>query len=326
MKDVAARAAVSIGTVSHVLNHPERVAAPTRARVEAAIVELGFVPSEAARRLRRGSSPLVGVIVLDLGNPLCAATVRAIEDELREQAGCLPIIYSSDGRAEREAEIMRTLAAQEVRAAVVWASEATAANLPILTTRNIHTVLIDHPPLPTTSTVQVDDEAGGAAAVAHLVARGHRRIGLINGPAWSPQAQARRAGAVRALREAGLDPAVALQEVTRPVTERGFTAADGSAAAAALLSLPTRPTGIFCTGDLLAIGALREIKRQGFAVPDDVAVVGYDDIFVAGELITPLTTVRRPTTELGRAAAQLVGQQAVGHVSFTPQLVVRESA
>ncbi|OKL52442.1 LacI family DNA-binding transcriptional regulator [Buchananella hordeovulneris] len=326
MKDVAARAAVSIGTVSHVLNHPERVASTTRARVEAAIVELGFVPSEAARRLRRGSSPLVGVIVLDLGNPLCAATVRAIEDELRQQVGCLPIIYSSDGRAESEAEIMRTLAAQEVRAAVVWASEATAANLPILTARNIHTVLIDHPPLPTTSTVQVDDEAGAATAVAHLLAQGHRRIGLINGPTWSPQAQTRRAGAVRALQEADLAPAEALVEVSPSVTGRGFTAADGSAAAAELLSLPARPTGIFCAGDLLAIGAMREIKRRGHRVPDDFAVVGYDDIFVAGELITPLTTVRWPAQELGRAAAQLIEQQTVGHVSFTPQLVIRESA
>ena len=327
VRDVAERAGVSVGTVSHVLNHPERVAGPTLDRVRAAIDELGFVRSETARRLRHGGSSLVGVLVHDISNPFFTEAARGIEDRLRED-NRVPMLGSTDSDPGRERELMSLLAGLDVRGVIVTPSTSTLDNLAVLAGRGIRVVLMDHPPISEElPTVSGDDVAGARAAVAHLVEFGHRRIGFVNGPLSVRQSIDRRDGVLAALSEAGLDPAEVLREVEAASGGQGYTADAGAVGAAELLRADPPPSALFCANDQLAIGAMREIRRRGLAIPDDVAIVGYDDVDIASELITPLTSVHVPMRDIGRAAADLLladGSQ-VRHVSFAPELVVRAS-
>ena len=327
VRDVAERAGVSVGTVSHALNHPERVADSTLERVRAAIAELGFVRSETARRLRHGGSSLVGVLVHDISNPFFTEAARGIEDRLRED-NRVPMLGSTDSDPDRERELMSLLAGLDVRGVIVTPSTSTLDNLAVLAGRGIRIVLMDHPPISEElPTVSGDDVAGARAAVAHLVEFGHRRIGFVNGPLSVRQSIDRRDGVLAALSEAGLDPAEVLREVEAASGGQGYTADAGAVGAAELLRADPPPSALFCANDQLAIGAMREIRRRGLTIPDDVAIVGYDDVDIASELITPLTSVHVPMRDIGRAAADLLladGSQ-VRHVSFAPELVVRAS-
>lgn len=337
VRDVAALAGVSVGTVSHVLNHPDRVAEATRERVQRAIDELGFVRSDAARRLRAGRSSLVGVVVHDVSNPFFTEAARGIEDRLRD-AGCVPMLISSDADPERELEDLRILAGLDVRGVIVTPTEAVLDNIKVLQDRGIRVVLMDHPPISgELPTVSGDDVAGARSAVEHLIALGHRRIGLLNGPLTVRQARDRRRGAVEAVEAAGgvatgeaagSDAAApSLVEVESVVGGKGFTADAGQAGAATLLDGEAPPSAIFCANDQLAIGAMREIRSRGLRIPADIAIVGYDDVHVASELITPLTTVHQPMREMGWAAADLLLDEdgPARHVTFEPEVVVRQS-
>ena len=327
VRDVAERAGVSVGTVSHVLNHPERVAGPTLDRVRAAIDELGFVRSETARRLRHGGSSLVGVLVHDISNPFFTEAARGIEDRLRED-NRVPMLSSTDSDPDRERELMSLLAGLDVRGVIVTPSSCTLDNLAVLAGRGIRVVLMDHPPISAgLSTVSGDDVAGARAAIAHLVDLGHRRIGFVNGPLSVRQSVDRRNGVLTALADAGLEPARVLAEIEAVSGGHGYTADAGAVGAAALLRAESRPTALFCANDQLAIGAMREIRRRGLSIPDDVAIVGYDDVAIASELITPLTSVHVPMRDIGRAAADLLlaDSSEVRHVAFAPELVVRAS-
>ena len=327
VRDDAERAGVAVGTVSHVLNHPERVAGPTLDRVRAAIDELGFVRSETARRLRHGGSSLVGVLVHDISNPFFTEAARGIEDRLRED-NRVPMLSSTDSDPDRERELMSLLAGLDVRGVIVTPSSCTLDNLAVLAGRGIRVVLMDHPPISAgLSTVSGDDVAGARAAIAHLVDLGHRRIGFVNGPLSVRQSVDRRNGVLTALADAGLEPARVLAEIEAVSGGHGYTADAGAVGAAALLRAESRPTALFCANDQLAIGAMREIRRRGLSIPDDVAIVGYDDVAIASELITPLTSVHVPMRDIGRAAADLLlaDGSEVRHVAFAPELVVRAS-
>ncbi|WP_243858871.1 LacI family DNA-binding transcriptional regulator [Actinomyces sp. ZJ308] len=327
VRDVAACAGVSVGTVSHVLNHPERVSETTRKRVEEAIASLGFVRSETARRLRDRGSSVVGVVVHDVSNPFFTEAARGIEDRLRE-SGCVPMLCSSDADSAREQEILSLLAGMSLRGVIIMPSATTLDRLGIFTERGIRVVLMGHPPLPgTLSTVTGDDVAGARAAVSHLLELGHRRIGFVNGPTAIRQARDRRDGVLKELVARGLDPGEVLLEVESEVGSKSFDAASGAAGAARLLSEPHPPSAIFCANDQMAIGAMREIRRRDLSIPGDVAVVGYDDISFAAELITPLTSVHQPMREMGAAAAELLLAEdgRTRSETFIPTLVVRES-
>ena len=327
VRDVAEKAGVSVGTVSHVLNHPERVAPATLRHVRTAIDELGFVRSETARRLRHGGSSLVGVLVHDISNPFFTEAARGIEDRLREDDR-VPMLGSTDSDPDRERELMGLLAGLDVRGVIVTPSTSTLDNLEVLSGRGIRVVLMDHPPISAElPTVSGDDVAGARAAVAHLIELGHRRIGFVNGPLSVRQSVDRRNGVLTALADAGLEPARVLAEIEAVSGGHGYTADAGAVGAAALLRAESRPTALFCANDQLAIGAMREIRRRGLSIPGDVAIVGYDDVTIASELITPLTSVHVPMRDIGRAAADLLLTDApeTRHVAFAPELVVRAS-
>ena len=173
----------------------------------------------------------------------------------------------------------------------------------------------------------VDDIKGGELAMAHLLEQGHRQVVFLNGPRTLRQCADRRRGAFRALRKEGLDP----NKVVTEVTLRASTA-DGGERAVAMLAEVGLPTAIFCVNDQVAMGALRGLRARGLAVPDDVAVVGYDDLDFSAMLSTPLTSVHQPMYELGSTATSLLLDEARGgrhnhqRIWFTPELVIRGSS
>lgn len=322
VKDVAYLAGVSVGTVSNVLNRPSAVSDPTRQRVEEAMQSLGFVRNASARQLRAGTSQAVGAILLDLSNPFYTELVRGIEDRLAVD-DCTLIICSSDEDPNREARYLRLLAEQGVRGVLVTPFSTTTSRLATLRQLGIPAVLLDAKS-PALASVGVDNVAGGRSAIEHLLAQGHRRIAYLNGPIEIQQCADRVRGAVGAVDASGLDRSEVL--VVRQLAT--MTANAGQQATADLLDSAAPPTALFCVNDMVALGATRELRTRGLAIPHDVAVVGYDDIAFAAELMTPLTSVRQPMHRLGWTAADflLSDPQKVEQVEFVPELIVRASS
>jgi LacI family transcriptional regulator len=329
IREVAARAGVSVGTVSNVLNRPELVAERTRERVRLAIEELGFVLNDSARQLRAGRSRAIGVVVLDVANPFFTEVVRGAEDAVNAH-GYVVILCSSDDSAGKEGRYLRLLEEQRVLGLLITPVQADSGYLRRLRDRGIRVVLLDRPSSSVDlCSVAVDDVLGGELAASHLLAQGHTRLGFVNGPVAIRQCADRRRGVRRAVRSAGLDPARVVVEVGRPA----LNAREGEASVPALLQAKPRPTAVFCANDLLALGVLRGLGARGLSVPGDLALVGYDDIEVAAMLSTPLTSVRQPKYQLGRAAAELLLAEAHEpdthrhtQAMFQPELVVRESS
>ena len=326
MLDVASHAGVSVGTVSNVLNYPEKVSPQLRERVLAAIEELSFVRNGAARQLRAGEVTTVGVILLDIRNPFFTELARGIEDTLAAADYTL-MLADSDDDPEREAKYVRLLAEQGVIGLLIVPSSPDLGTYAALQNRGVRVVLLDAPsPVEGLSSVAVDDRAGGALAAAHLLERGHREIVFLNGPHTIWQASARRAGVDQAVLAAGLDPELVVRELTLDT----LNAAGGDRAIERLMGGEQRPpAAIFCVNDLVAIGVQRALRRiGGSAMLGSVDVVGYDDIEVARELAVPLTSVRQPAYDMGvRGAQVLLDSDAVAeHIVFQPELIVRASS
>lgn len=326
--DVARLAGVSVGTVSNVLNRPERVAPATRERVLQAIERLSFVPNASARQLRAGTITTVGAIVLDIRNPFFTEVARGIEDRLTPANHTL-MLASSDDDPEREARYLRLFEEHGVSGLLVVPTGDDIDRLLALAARGIHTVMLDlASPTDSLASVSVDDVAGGRLAGEHLLDLGHRQITMLNGPRSIRQCRDRLAGLQRAVERRGLDP----DAVVREVRIAGLDAGGGAAAFAALLDEDPVPRAVFCVNDLAAIGVQREIRRRRPELLGQIALVGYDDIEIAAELATPLTSVRQPAHDVGwRAADMLLTRDEDGgrhrdHVVFQPELVVRDTS
>lgn len=329
IKDVARRAGVSVGTVSNVINRPEAVSPETRARVLAAIEELGYVRSESARQLRAGRSRTVALLVLDMGNPFFVDVARGAERAARD-AGLGVMVCNSDQSPSEEAEYLGLFAEQRVYGVLVTPADPTGRNLEAFRHHGIPYVLVDRVASGAdVCAVSVDDVRGGALAVGHLLSRGHRSVAYVSGPGDLHQIRDRREGALSALADAGLPPE-ALDEIP---CDRLDVAA-GRDAGARLLGLAPRPTAVFCANDLLALGVLQALYAAGVRVPHDIALVGYDDIEFAAAAAVPLTSVRRPAAVMGRMAAELLLEEADDadgthehrSVVLRPELVVRASS
>ncbi|MBB4681477.1 LacI family transcriptional regulator [Crossiella cryophila] len=328
VREVAELAGVSLGTVSNVLNSPERVAPRTRERVLAAMSELGFVRNESARQLRAGTGRTIGLVVLDVSNPFFTDVARGVEEAATE-AGHSVILCNSDSNPEREHRHLEVLAQQRVHGVLITPSRDSLAEIRRLQQRGVSVVLLDHPATARDiCSVAVDDRTGGALAINHLLAQGFERIVMVTGAAHVRQAAERRLGACDALRKAG-QPESALRVLEVPA----LTVAAGLRAGEQILADRDRPRAVFCANDLLALGVLQAMVRAGLRVPGEMAIVGYDDIEFASAAAVPLTSVRQPRHLIGRTAAQLViaetsspGQHEHQRVFFTPELVVRESS
>ncbi|MGY2080053.1 LacI family DNA-binding transcriptional regulator [Modestobacter sp. SYSU DS0657] len=330
IRDVALRAGVSVGTVSNVLNRPDAVSPPTRERVLDAIAHLGFVRNESARHLRAGRSRTIGLVVLDIANPFFTDVARGVE-EVANAAELAVVLFNSDDRPDKEAAHLDVLTEQRVQGVLITPTAELSPHVEALRSRGTPVVLLDRRAATADRcAVAVDDVLGGRLAADHLLERGHRRIAFIGSSSGLPQVQERHDGVVAAVREgSGSDDALT---VLSPAT---LTVAGGREAAAEIIGLPAarRPTAAVCANDLVALGVLQEMVRHGVRVPDDFAIVGYDDIDFAAAAAVPLTSVRKPRQELGRRAAQLLLDEATRgaeHVHeqpvFEPTLVVRESS
>jgi LacI family transcriptional regulator len=328
VKDVAQRAGVSLGTVSNVLNRPDRVSAATRSRVEQAMAELGFVRNESARQLRAGRSRTIGYVMLDATNPFFTDVAQGMELVAEDRELSL-FLCNSDNRATRESAHLAHLQEQRVQGILVTPVDPDSPALTDIAGRGTPLVIVDRTrPGASFCTVSVDDVLGGRLAVEHLVDRGHRRVAFVGGPDTLGQVRERLEGARLAWREAGLPDD---DLVVVPTT--ALSVAEGRTAGERLAGLPVRrrPTAVFCANDLIALGLLQQATSSGVRVPDDLAIVGFDDIDFAAAAAVPLTSVRQPRAELGRTAARLLLAEAddPAHVHeqvvFEPELVARRS-
>jgi len=328
VKDVAAAAGVSLGTVSNVLNRPQRVSAPTRARVEQAMAELGFVRNESARQLRAGTSRTLAYLMLDARNPFFTDVAQGIE-LAAEEAGLTLVFCNSGQHAAREAAHLGMLQQQRVQGVLVTPVDPESPLLDEMRGRGTPVVIVDRTRDDASfCSVAVDDVLGGRLAIEHLTDRGHERVAFVGGPLSLGQVRDRLHGARDAWASAGR-PA---DDLTVIATD-SLDVASGREAGERLagMSARRRPTAAFCANDLVALGLLQHAIGSGTAVPEQLAIVGYDDIEFAAAAAVPLTSVRQPRRELGRAAAELLLDEATNpdhehrQVTFTPELVARRS-
>ncbi|MFJ8886124.1 LacI family DNA-binding transcriptional regulator [Streptomyces sp. NPDC102402] len=326
MKDVALEADVSLGTVSNALNRPELVAGPTLARVLAVIDSLGYVRTEGARQLHGWAARILAVLVPDLTHPFSAALATGVEQAAREAGLGVMVCTGTRGR-EEEAHHLSLITSHRIRGAVLTSGEAAGRTAAAFHRHAVPYVVADRcGPRPGACSVGIDDVAGGHAAVRHLIDQGHRSIAYVSGPGLQ-QVRDRRTGAVDAVTQAGL-----ARTALREVTCADLTVSAGKDAGHRILGLPHRPSAVFCADDLLALGVLQALYEAGLRVPEDLAVVGYDDIEYAASAVVPLTSVRRPAVAMGRQAGRLLVEETTcgaghehAHVVLRPELVVRRS-
>ena len=330
IREVAEKAGVSLGTVSNVLNRPEMVAEATRQRVQAAIEELAFVRNASAHQLRAGRSHHLGLVVLDVMNPFFTEVARGIEDAANE-AGYVVILCNSDNSPEKEGRYLRVLEEQRTAGVLITPTRNTIRNLQHLRQQEIAVVLLDRPGQESgLCSVAVDDVRGGELATKHLLELGHRQIAFVSGPLSIRQCEERRRGMRLAIKEAGLDPRQVMVEI--PAAAQSARA--GEQCVEALLHHPRKPTAVFCANDLLALGLMRGLVQRGIAIPDEIALIGYDDVEFASALSPALSSVRQPKYQLGHTAAELLlreiaeveeHQHQHQHILYQPELVVRAS-
>ncbi|MCW4385631.1 LacI family transcriptional regulator [Salinibacterium sp. SYSU T00001] len=325
VKDVAARAGVSVGTVSNVLNRPDKVSPATAQRVHAAIAELGFVRNDAARQLRAGRSRAIGMVLLDVANPFFSELARGAEERAVESGHAL-ILGNSDEKADREARYLDLFEEQRMHGVLVSPAGDVDARLELLRERGIPSVLVDRGS-DAFSSVSVDDVAGGELAVRHLVSLGRKRIAYVCGPLTIRQVADRLEGARRVVAQ---HPDVTIEVVSQAALTVPAGAAAGTALAARAAA--DRPDAVFAANDLLALGVLQSLVMLGdVSVPGDVALIGYDDIAFARSAVVPLTSIRQPSRAIGATAVEILLEEAAEPtlekraVVFQPELVVRAS-
>lgn len=329
IQDVARQAGVSVGTVSNVLNSPDRVRAETIQKVNLAISNLGFIRNDAARQLKAGKSKTIGLVVLDSTNPFFGELARGAEDHAIEKGFSL-ILGSSGNDESRESKYLSLFEEQRMAGVLLSPAGQLSGVVSDLQKKGIKTVLVDR--MADTNlfcSVGVDDIAGGRTAVNHLINLGRKKIAFVGGPLSIRQVAERLTGA----REA----AIAFPGVTIEVFESAaMNVLAGRAVGQQIVALEPsqRPDAIFAANDLLAVGILQALVFQSQTrVPEDIAIIGYDDIDFAEATIVPLSSIRQPAAAIGSTAIDLLiqeienpGEHKHRQVTFQPELVTRASS
>jgi LacI family transcriptional regulator len=321
-------AKVHPGTVSRALNADTRalVNEETAERVLRAAEELGYRPNPIARGLKTNRSYTIGVLIPDITNPLFPPILRGIEDRL-DDAGYTPLIVNTDNDAEREHAHLEAMLARQVDGVISATArldrellaDVTAAGTPlVLVNRSLEDGSVP--------SVAVDDREGIGLAVQHIAGLGHRRIGHVSGPQNTSTGHRRYLGFVEAMNAAGLE--VGDDQVR---LSNWFTEAEGARVCAELLDAAGDLTAIVAANDLLAIGCYDTIEERGLRCPEDISIVGFNDMPFVDRLRPPLSTVRIPHREIGSVAAELMlerlgdGSQSAREILLEPMLVVRGS-
>lgn len=300
IKDVAKRAGVSVSTVSRVLNHHPHVADDVFQRVTDAITELDYSPSRVAQRLRATASQLIGVIFSDISNPFYIDVLRSIEHTLSQQ-GMSVLISNADSDPAREETFIRIMLNENIAGLIIAPTKEDVPALAAVARSGVPTVVVDRRLANLeVDTVLVDNFRGALTAIQHLIALGHTRIGVLSGPLHLTSGRERYTGYLQAMTDAGL-------QVDSSLTRFGnYRESSGYQLAQELLAAPNPPTALFVANNLMTIGALNAIHELGCRVPDDVSIIGFDDLAWAISLNPPLTTVAQPTSEIGTRAAELL--------------------
>jgi LacI family transcriptional regulator len=328
VRDVAKKAGVSVGTVSNVLNNPEKVSAKSVAKVQAAVDSLGFVRNDAARQLRAGKSRSIGLVVLDVRNPFFAEVARGTEEAAGDH-GLSVLFANSDEDSDREKNLLVLFEEQRVAGILVSPLSSELQEITRIRDRGTPVVLVDRKSRDKSfSSVSVDDVAGGFLAADHLIATGKKKLMFAGGPMGIQQISDRLKGAQKAADSKGVKLEV--------VETKNLTVLEGRALAAEILARPKnlRPDGIFAANDLLALGIMQVlVVAPDVSIPKDIALVGYDDISFAGTALISLTSIRQPSLLIGAQAVELLIQETEGakdfkkrQVVFQPELVVRDSS
>lgn len=320
LEEVAARAGVGRGTVSRVINGSPRVSETTRAAVEAAVAELGYVPNRAARALAANRTDSIALVVPEpearfFAEPYFSDMVRGVGAALAETEMQLLLTLAAGDRERRR--LAQYLAAHRVDGVLLVSVHADDPIPDMLEQLSMPAVISGRRSADETLVAVDSDNFGGArTAVTHLAGRGRRRIATITGRLDVYGAQCRQAGYRAALEAAGLAPDPAL---TAPAD---FTEEGGRRAMAELLRRCPDLDAVFAASDVMAAGARQVLREAGRRVPDDVALVGFDDSAVARHMDPPLTSVRQPIEEMGRTMAELLLQEITGRTGRCPQVVL----
>ncbi|PSJ47315.1 transcriptional repressor PurR [Zobellella endophytica] len=326
IKDVAKLARVSTSTVSHVLNKTRFVSPEITERVESAIETLHYAPSALARSLKVNQTRTLGMLVTTSANPFFAEVVQGVEQRCFELGYSLVLCNTRGDKARLNAS-MEMLLQKRVDGVILMCTQAHLGAKVFDRYPSVPLVLADWGPMDLgADLIQDSGQQGGRLATEHLISLGHRHIGCITGPTGKRAAEERLAGYRAAMEQAGL--------AVRPewIAEGDFELAGGKAAMARLLERSERPTAVFVGNDMMAVGALRALADAGLKVPQDMSLVGYDNIELARYLVPALTSIEQPKARLGALAvdtllARIQAPDSPRRVlTLTPELVVRESS
>jgi LacI family repressor for deo operon, udp, cdd, tsx, nupC, and nupG len=324
LKDVARVARVSHSTVSRALQNPDMVSADTAARIRTIARSMGYRPNVIGRSLATQRTRTIGIVVTTVADPFIAEVVAAIEDVAHRERYAV-FLANSNADPHREISVVRSFGERRVDGAIVMASRVGSMYLPLLNELEVPIVLIDNQhPGEFAHAISIDDREGARLAVSHLVELGHRRIAYIGDRHGLQSDEDRFAGYRDELTRAG-------STTSSELIAYGDGAPDGGLRAmSTLLALREPPTAVFCYNDMTAIGALRCLHKNGVRVPEQMSVVGFDDLPITSFLEPPLTTVRQPRTDMGRDAANMLfkllnGEEAISQTRVPGTLVIRES-
>lgn len=323
--EVAEMAGVSLATVSRVLNDSGKVTEKTRLKVEAAMKKLGYRPNLMAQSLASNRSNSVGILVPELHGPFFGEMLSSIEQELRKE-GKHVIITAGHSDSEREMEGIEFLASRGCDALILFVFAITNERIKALWESTMPVVVIGRlVPGMEDDCVSLDNETGGYIATKSLIDSGHSRLACITGPLWKNDGQERLAGYKRALQEYGLDFNEQL------VVEGDYEELSGREGMQQLLQKDIPFTGLICANDVMAAGAIATAREQGMTIPDDLSVVGFDNVLFTRYMHPKLSTIDYPINVMGQMAARCVLRDIYGKASdsiqcrFEPKLVQRES-
>ncbi|MDP9914014.1 LacI family transcriptional regulator [Variovorax boronicumulans] len=328
IKDVALQAGVSVTTVSHVVNDTRHVSAKVRERVELAIRELGYVPNAMARSLKSNTTSTLGMLIPNSSNPYFAEIVRIVEDRCFG-AGYTLVLCNTDDEPRRQSVYLQVLAERRIDGLIVVSTGADEDDSLATQLRGLRipTVLVDREIAdPACDLVETAHMQGGLLAVRHLLSLGHKRIACIGGPLGVTSSEQRIEGWRMALAETGSPP-----NADALLWRGGFTSQGGYEAMHAILRTEQKPSAVFVCNDLMAIGALRAAHESGVRVPDELSIVGFDDIELSAYTSPPLTTVAQPKERIGALAVDMLLERMGGKrrdarkVVLQPELRVRAS-
>ena len=333
IKEVARQAGVSTATVSRTINGSARVNAETAARVHRAVEDLNFVPDTNARSLGSGRSSLLGLIISDITNPFFPELVKAFED-IAISHGQEILIANTNYDSERASHCVTRMLQRKVDGVAIMTSELDEHLIGFFQRKHIPVVFFDHgAPATGIGCVHVDYPAGVDVAMAHLIGLGHTKIGFLSGPLRLASALIRQEAFIASMKRERLPMAANLVQEGNHRADGGHDAMRRMLEGAGLQKGLPRPTAVLASNDLTAIGAMGAIAEAGLRVPEDISVIGFDDIQLSAYTAPPLTTVRLPRAEIARAAIDSLlsargvdGKLRKGEAySVAPSLVERKS-